>query len=168
MPPITDFTNIIFGVEDGHLVMTVVPRTSRRPYRHTCPLASYEAVAHALAEAGPGGVTRANLHERTGLPWTRIQVALLFLLERSIVERAGRRGRLYVPASTTLFEDAMAEYHALHEERDQAAGDDVGSPPQRCPGCGIDLTDDAVHDPGGRRVCGACGHARFEDEDSAR
>jgi len=117
VPPITDFTDITFAVDDGHLVMTAVAMTSRRPYRHTCPAVSYAAVAHALAEAGAGGITRADLHEKTGLPWTRIQVALLFLFERSIVERDGPRGRLYVPASATLFEDAMIEYHALREER---------------------------------------------------
>jgi hypothetical protein len=162
VPPITDFTNITFTVEDGHLVMTAVAGTSAAPYRHACPLASYEAVAHALAEAGPGGITRAGLHERTGIPWTRIQVALLFLLERSIVERAGRRGRLYVPASRVLFESAMVEYHALREG--EAPDADDAWP--RCPGCGAEQRGQPVTDPDGRRVCGECGHAWDEDPGS--
>jgi len=35
--------------------------------------------------------------------------------------------------------------------------------PPRCPGCGTGLTDH-VHDPDGRRVCGACGHAWDEPD----
>jgi hypothetical protein len=114
--PITDFANIAFGVEDGHLVMTAVARTSGEPYRHACPLASYTEVARAVEEAGAPGITREAIHEKTGLAWTRISVALFFLYERGTVEKAGKRGRLYVPASATLFEDAMCEYHALVEE----------------------------------------------------
>ena len=155
--PITDFTNIVFSVEYGYLVMHATARSTGTPYRHACPLASYEAVVQALAEAGPGGITRVGLHEATGLPWTRIQVALLFLYERSIVERAGPRERLYVPTTATVYEDAMVEYHALREG--PAAADE----PQRCPKCGIGLTDH-VHDPDGRRVCGECGHAWDEPE----
>ena len=35
--------------------------------------------------------------------------------------------------------------------------------PPRCPKCDIELTDH-VHDPDGRRVCGACGHAWDEPD----
>lgn len=112
--PRVDFANVNFSVEDGHLVMDALARTGKR-YRHTCPLESYEAVAREVDAAGPQGLTRTDLHERTGIPWTRIQVALLFFDERSIVDRSGRRGRLFIPASTAVFEDAMTEYHALRE-----------------------------------------------------
>jgi len=120
MPPI-DLATVTFGVDDGRLVLNAVARSTGKPYRHTCPLESFEAVAHELDAAGSHGLTRVDLHERTGVPWTRINVAVLFLyersiVERSIVERAGSRGRLYVPASTTVFEDAMTEYHALRED----------------------------------------------------
>jgi len=113
--PRVDFANVTFGVEDGHLVMDALARTGRR-YRHTCPLESFEAVARELDAAGPRGLTRADLHERTGIAWTRIQVALLFLDERSIVAHAGRRGRIYTPATAAVLEDAMTEYHALLEK----------------------------------------------------
>jgi hypothetical protein len=114
--PRTDYSNIAFAVEDGHLVMTARPRSGGEPYRHTCPLASYQDVAHAIEAAGSAGLTREQLHERTGIAWTRINVAIVFLDERSIITRAGKRGRLVVPASRTLVEDALTEYHALREE----------------------------------------------------
>ena len=113
--PITDFANVSFGVEDGHLVMRAVARSTGKPYRHACPRADLEAVAHALDQARPDGLTRESLHEATGLPWTRLNVAVLFLFERSIVERAGRRGARYVPACAGVHLDAMTEYHALCE-----------------------------------------------------
>ncbi|QYU66573.1 hypothetical protein J4558_16530 [Leptolyngbya sp. 15MV] len=113
--PRIDLATASFSVEDGRLVLHALARTTGKPYRHTCPLESFEVVAHELDAAGPQGLTRVDLHDRTGVPWTRINVALLFLYERSIVERAGSRGRLYVPASATVFEDAMTEYHALRE-----------------------------------------------------
>lgn len=113
--PITGFTNVTFAVEDGYLVMRAIATTTGRPYRHACPAADLEAVAHAIDGAGPGGVTREGLHVATRLAWTRISVAVLFLFERSIIERAGRRGGWYVPASGSVHLDAMTEYHALRE-----------------------------------------------------
>ena len=73
-------------------------------------------MAHTIEEAGEAGVTREALHEKTRLPWTRINVALLFLYERGIIEKAGKRGRLSVPASGAVHLDAMTEYHALREK----------------------------------------------------
>lgn len=110
-----DLTNVAFHVEDGHLVMNAVARGGK-PYRHACPLDSFVLVAHELDAAGTGGITREQIHERTKIPWTRINVAVTFLYERSIIERTGRRGRLYVPASGVVVEDAMLEYHALREK----------------------------------------------------
>ena len=109
-----DLANIIFRVEDGCLLMSAVARGGT-PYRHACPLESFVLVAHELDAAGTDGITREQLHDRTKIPWTRINVAITFLFERSIVDRSGRRGRLYVPTSGTVFEDAMLEYHALRE-----------------------------------------------------
>ncbi|HMN41163.1 MAG TPA: hypothetical protein PKE29_09985 [Phycisphaerales bacterium] len=114
MPPI-DLATVTFSIDDGRLVVRATARGTGRPYRHTCPLESFETVAHELDAAGSQGLTRVDLHERTGIPWTRINVAVLFLYERSIIDRTGRRGRLYVPASATVFEDAMTEYYALRE-----------------------------------------------------
>jgi hypothetical protein len=110
-----DLANVTFHVEDGCLAMSAVARGGK-PYRHACPLASFTAVAHELDAAGTNGITREQVHARTGIPWTRINVAITFLYERSIVERAGRRGRLYVPASGSIVEDALTEYHALREK----------------------------------------------------
>jgi hypothetical protein len=119
--PRADYTNIAFAVEDGCLVMTAKPRPQahRRGdgvYRHTCPLESFTEVAHAIEAAGSAGLTREELHDQTGIAWTRINVALVFLDERSIITRAGKRGRLVVPASRSLVEDALTEYHALREK----------------------------------------------------
>ena len=110
-----DLANVTFGVEDGCLVMSAVARGGT-PYRHACPLESFVLVAHELDAAGQQGITREQVHDRTKIPWTRINVAITFLFERSIVERFGRRGRLYVPASGTVVEDALTEYHALREK----------------------------------------------------
>ena len=109
-----DYTTINFAVENGELVMHAVARSTGKPYRHACPLASFEAIAHALDEA-PDGLTREALRERTGLAWSRIAVALLFLDERSIIDRKGKRGRLCIPATEAVHLDAMTEYHALRE-----------------------------------------------------
>ncbi|MBX3377500.1 MAG: hypothetical protein KF678_10920 [Phycisphaeraceae bacterium] len=109
-----DYTNLIFAVENDELVMYAVAKSTGKPYRHTCPQASFEAVACALEEA-PDGLTRDQLREGTGLAWSRIAVALLFLDERSIIERKGRRGQLCIPATEAVLLDAMTEYHAVRE-----------------------------------------------------
>jgi hypothetical protein len=114
MPPI-DLATVTFSIDDGRLVLQATARRTGTPYRHTCPLESFEAVAHGFDAAGSRGLTRVELHERTGIPWTPINVAIVFLYERSIIDRTGSRGRLYVPASAAVFEDAMTEYHALRE-----------------------------------------------------
>jgi hypothetical protein len=101
--------------------MTVTPKAGA-PYRHTCPLQDLETVAHELDEAGAAGATREGIRERTGIAWTRINVALRFLDERSIIAQSGKRGRLYVPASGGVYLDAMVEYHALREGGTAAAG----------------------------------------------
>jgi hypothetical protein len=119
--PRADYTNIAFAAEDGYLVMTARPVSGGEPYRHTCPLESYAEVAHAIEAAGQAGLSREELHERTGIAWTRINVALVFMDERSVITRAGKRGRLVVTASQTLVEDAMVEYHALREKGPAAA-----------------------------------------------
>jgi hypothetical protein len=110
---VRDYATATFTVEDGELVMHAAPKVGR-PYRHACPLASFEAVAHAIDEA-PQGITREQLRERTGLAWTRIAVALNFLDERSIIDRTGKRGRLCIPSSGAVHLDALTEYHALRE-----------------------------------------------------
>lgn len=114
--PETDFSTMSFAVEQGELVVRAVARRSGAAYRHACDLASFEQVARTIDGAAPAGLTREEIQAATGLPWTRIQVALLFLNERSCVNRAGRRGARYEPASAAIYEDAMTEYHALAQQ----------------------------------------------------
>ncbi len=109
-----DYDRATFSVDDGRLVMQVTPRAGK-PYRHTCALADLETIAHELDEDGEAGTTRERLRERTGIAWTRINVALRFLDERSIIDHTGKRGRLVVPATGSVYLDAMTEYHALRE-----------------------------------------------------
>jgi hypothetical protein len=114
--PRADYANLAFAVEDGCLVMTARPRLGGASYRHTCPLESFAEVAHAIEAAGEAGLSREELHERTAIAWTRINVALVFMDERSIITRAGKRGRLVVTRSPVLVEEALVEYHALREK----------------------------------------------------
>lgn len=112
--PAFDFANATFAVDDGYLVMTALPRSGKR-YRHTCSMANFQKVAEEVGAAGPDGLTRDALQERTQVPWSQIQVAINFLDERSIVEHKGRRGRLIAPGTADLLLDALTEYHALRE-----------------------------------------------------
>jgi hypothetical protein len=104
-----------FYVEAGTLAHAVVPNAAKghRPYVHRCPLAALEAVAHAIDEAGDDGITQPQVRAATGLPWTQVDVALAFLLERGCVERAFKRR--YVPMGGDTHLDALIEYHALRE-----------------------------------------------------
>lgn len=79
--------NETFAVEDGHLVRRVVPARGR-PYAHRCPLADFEAVAHAIDELKGGSFTQASLRDGTGLRWTQVATALAFLTERGIIDTA--------------------------------------------------------------------------------
>lgn len=96
------------------LVRHAVPKRSGRPYHHTCPLAAFEAVAHAVEEAGASGFTGETLVAATGLPHTQVMTALAFLRERGIVEQRFPR-RMYAVGDDVHL-DAMTEYHALREE----------------------------------------------------
>lgn len=82
-----------FFVEGGVLARAVIPDPAKRhrPYTHRCPLAALEAVAHAIDEAGDDGLTQPQVRAATGLPWTQVDVALAFLLERGAIERGYRR-----------------------------------------------------------------------------
>lgn len=103
-----------FSVEaDGALMRTAVPRNGGAVYRHACPLASFEQVAHEVEEAGDKGVTLESLRAATGLAHSRITTALAFLKERGIVQ-TGRKRRCFA-ASLCVHLDAMTEYHALRE-----------------------------------------------------
>ncbi len=79
-----------YAVAGGHLVRTVA-RPGGRPYVHRCPLAAFDAVAMAVADAPPGGTTMGELASRLGLPDTQANVALEFLKDRGVAARAGRR-----------------------------------------------------------------------------
>jgi hypothetical protein len=98
---------------DGALAREVVPGHGR-PYRHRCPLAALEEVAHTIDEAGEQPVLLVPLARQLDLPYTRVNVALAFMKERGILVPADRRSHVQNnPGGTWL--DTMTEYHALRE-----------------------------------------------------
>ena len=112
-PPLTESFSVIPLREGTALIRDAVPRTTGNPYRHSCPLAAFETVAHAIGEAGDEGFTLTSLQAETGLPFTQVATAMAFLRERGIIEvRFGRRN---FPATDAVHIDAMTEYHALRE-----------------------------------------------------
>jgi hypothetical protein len=106
-----------YQVLDRHLVRTVT-FPDGRTYTHRCPQASYETVAHAVAETSVDGdgATLELLSQTEDLAFTQVNVALEFLKERGLVDVRHRR---CYPATTDVYLDAMVEYHALREEPDQ-------------------------------------------------
>jgi hypothetical protein len=110
-PPV-DERDENFTVADRALVRRVVPRKGQ-PYEHRCPQEAFAAIA-AAAEETAGGFALEDLRRATQLPWTQVAVAVAFLKERGCV--VPTHGRKHAAASTSVYEDAMTEYHALHEE----------------------------------------------------
>jgi len=110
--------NKTFSVERGELVMRATPISGprREPYRHVCPRAALEAVAHAIDEAGPDGINRHNLRTKSGANYTQVAVAMAFLVERGAVHETGRRGSVLRPAANACVHmEAVTEFHALRE-----------------------------------------------------
>ena len=101
-----------FAVERGRLVRRVVPRRGRA-YEHRCSLEVYTEVANRIDEAGDVGVTIEEIATAGDLPHSQVATAVAFLKERGCLVPV--RGGRHVAASTTPFEDAMVEYHALRE-----------------------------------------------------
>jgi hypothetical protein len=95
----------------GALIRNVVPARGE-PYRHRCTLAAFEAVAHAIDEAGEAGFTLEEIAAREDLPSTQVAVATAFLKERGAIITERRRS---YPASGSVHLDAMVEFHALRE-----------------------------------------------------
>ncbi len=102
-----------FAVQERIMVRDVRPRRGT-PYRHTCDLEVFEAVAHAIDDLDGGSFTVETLREATGLPFTQINVTLAFLRERGIVVETLRRKSM--AASESIHLDAMTEWHALREK----------------------------------------------------
>ena len=102
--------NIRWEVERGHLVRHV-ERADGRAYTHRCGLPALKEVCCYVEEHAKDGVTTGELWDALpDQPATQLSVALEFLKERGIVETRGRRN---YPASGTVFEDGMTEFHAL-------------------------------------------------------
>lgn len=101
-------------VQDGHLIRSVAGDGGGSTYTHRCKMATFEAVAHAIAEmdAEWPGVTVRHIVATEKLPFTQVHIAMEFLKERGIVEVRYRR---YFPASSDVHLDAMVEFHALAE-----------------------------------------------------
>jgi len=99
-----------FGLEDDWLIRTVV-KPDCSSYQHRCSLDSYQAVAHYIDEYATDGVTTNGLWDGLpDVPCTQAAIALAFLKERGCV--TVRHRRCY-PASSSLIEDALLEFHAL-------------------------------------------------------
>lgn len=104
---------------DGALAFTVQPTTVRvaptrgRPYQHRCQLDTFEAVAHAIDEAGDAGFVLEELVAAEDLPSSQAATAVAFMKERGCVTTEGRRS---YAASGSVHLDAMIEYHAMRHE----------------------------------------------------
>ena len=103
--------NESFEVANDHLIRKVIPRHGE-PYKHRCPKASFEQVAHAVDELASEGFTLESLVKHEDLPFTQVAVALAFLKERGIV---GTRYRRNYAVTDGAHLDAMTEYFALAE-----------------------------------------------------
>ena len=105
-----------FEVEAGRLVRKVVPHRGQH-YRHRCPRASFEQIAHAAEELGKQGFTIESLlaYERSAgrdVTFTNVAVTLAFLRERGILDRRYKRNHT---ATRCVHLDAMTEFCALAE-----------------------------------------------------
>lgn len=101
---------VTFEVRYGRLVRQV-DRPGKPSYTHHCTLEVLREVAWLVEARGDRGVTSHELWEALpAFPCTQISVALEFLKELGAVEESGRRS---YAASSTLFEDAMIEFHYL-------------------------------------------------------
>ena len=103
-----------FAVQERIMVRDVRPRRGT-PYRHTCDLEVFEAVAHAIDDLDGGSFTVDTLRDATGLPFTQISVTLSFLRERGIVVETLRRKSVAASVGGVHL-DAMTEWHALREK----------------------------------------------------
>ena len=102
--------HVVFEVCRNRLVRHV-RLTDGRGYTHHCTLDVLRHVAWCIKQCGPDGVTTNELWDALpDLPCTQISVALDFLKDRGCVEARGRRS---YAASSTLYEDALTEFHFL-------------------------------------------------------
>src|ERR1700733_5142483 len=92
----------------NRLVRSVLQHDGR-PYAHSCEVAVFRRVLHAIEEATEP-TTLMEIAETHELPYTQVNVAMEFLKDRGLLEVLRRRS---VSASTTLFEDGMTEFYAL-------------------------------------------------------
>lgn len=107
--------DVRFFVQDGCLVREVTSDAADgRNYSHRCDKATFEVVAHAIAEtpADGDGTTLTILARQESLPYTQVNVTLEFLKERGIVDVRHRR---CYPGTREVYLDAMVEWHALAE-----------------------------------------------------
>ena len=103
-----------FEVGAGRLVRNVVPHRGQ-PYRHRCPRASFEQIAHAAEELGEDGFTGESLleYERNAGRWvsfTNVAVAVAFMRERGILDVRYKRNWA---ATGAVHLDAITEFCAL-------------------------------------------------------
>jgi len=77
-------------------------RDAASPYKHRCPKASFEQIAHAAEELGEHGFTLESLVQHEDLPFTQVAVVT--------------RYRRNYAATDGVHLDAMTEFYALAED----------------------------------------------------
>lgn len=103
-----------FTVERGNLTRRVTP-VSGDPYTHRCPLDSYEEVAFTIDEIGEP-ITIDRIRDHSGLPYTRVAVALAFMHERGCIVGTHGSRRVAPGNRNGVHLDAMLEVSALREK----------------------------------------------------
>jgi hypothetical protein len=102
--------DVVFEVCRGRLARHV-RFIDGRGYTQHCTSDVLGQVACLVEERGQDGITTNELWEALpDLPCTQVSIALAFLKDRGCAEARGRRS---YAASTTLYEDAMTEFHYL-------------------------------------------------------
>lgn len=102
--------DVVFAVRRGWLVRHV-RFPDGRGYTQRCSLAVLRETAYLVEARGEEGVTTTELWQLLpNLPCTQLAIALDFLKDCGCVVTEGRRS---YPASTSLVEDALTEFHYL-------------------------------------------------------
>ena len=112
--PPEDGLNETFSVAERILTRSVIPKRGE-PYRHTCDMDVYEAVAHAVDDLNGASFTYEEIRKSIDAPFTQVAVAIAFLKERGCIVLAHRRRSVAAAGAGCVHLDAMIEWHALPE-----------------------------------------------------
>lgn len=107
-----------FAVEGDHLIRRVAP-SGGVPYERRCPQAAFEAAVRAVAGCGADAFVLNDLCRRAGVSRALALVAFAFLKTHGRIANKDRRK--HVATRSFGVAAAMADYHALAQERGEAA-----------------------------------------------